>query len=72
MNLSTLDRAIRILLGLAMLAAGWSGAVGGVWESALKVFGWVPLATGIVGWCPVYAILGFSTRRRKLPHVPPG
>lgn len=62
-NLSTLDRTIRVMLGLLMLAAGWAGLAGGIWQVALEVFGWVPLVTGLIGWCPIYALLGFSTRR---------
>lgn len=61
-NLSSLDRSLRILLGLAMLASGWAGLASGVWRIALLVFGWIPLATGIAGWCPIYALLGISTR----------
>ena len=33
---------------------------------ALQVFGWVPLITGVAGWCPFYAVLGLSTRRRRV------
>ena len=64
-NLSTPDRLIRIVLGLLMLAAGWVGLAGGVWEIALEVFGWVPLITGLVGWCPIYAMLGISTFKSR-------
>lgn len=60
-NQSTADRLIRIVLGALMLAAGWSGLAVGLWKIALEVFGWVPLATGLIGWCPVYALLGIST-----------
>lgn len=67
-NLSNLDRLIRILLGAFMLAAGWSGLGPGVWGIALKVFGWVPLITGLIGWCPVYALLGIRTRRAESQH----
>jgi len=62
-NLSPLDRTIRLVLGLLMLAAGWSGLAGGVWKIALEIFGWVPLVTGLIGWCPIYALLGLNTRR---------
>jgi hypothetical protein len=65
-NLSTLDRAIRVALGLLMLGAGWVGLTGGVWKVALEIFGWVPLVTGLIGWCPIYALLGLSTRRSGL------
>lgn len=64
-NQSPLDRTLRILVGLAMLIAGWTHLVTGVWGIALEVFGWVPLITGILGWCPVYAILGISTKRDR-------
>lgn len=62
-NQSNLDRSLRILVGLLMLIAGWTDSVTGVWGIALEVFGWVPLITGAIGWCPVYALLGISTRK---------
>lgn len=62
-NASFRDRVLRILLGALMLAAGWAGVVTGVWGVALKVFGWVPLATGLIGWCPIYSLLGIRTRK---------
>lgn len=64
-NMATWDRAVRIVLGAAMLFLGWSDLVDGVWAIALVVFAWVPLLTGLVGWCPIYAMLGISTRRRR-------
>ena len=64
-NLSGAERVLRVLVGAAMLAGGWSGAVSGIEGVALQVFGWVPLITGIAGWCPFYAVLGLSTRRRR-------
>ena len=67
-NQSTLDRIIRIILGAAMLALSWSGAVAGVWGIALGIFAWVPLVTGLIGWCPFYAILGLSTRKSRPPR----
>lgn len=67
-NLSTPDRVFRIVLGLTMLFVGWSGLVGGLGEIALRVFAWVPIGTGLIGWCPIYALLGFSTRRPRPPR----
>lgn len=71
-NLGPLDRTIRLLVGLLMLGAGWSGALENqVWQIALQVFAWAPLLTALLGWCPVYAMLGLSTRRsRALPRDP--
>jgi hypothetical protein len=67
MNLATWDRLLRVAVGLLMLVAGWAEWVPGVWDVALKIFGWVPLITGLIGWCPVYAMLGLSTRKRRFP-----
>jgi DUF2892 family protein len=62
-NESRLDRGIRTGIGLLMLVAAWTGLVSGIWRVAFEVFGWVPLATGLIGWCPIYALLGIGTRR---------
>ena len=55
-NVGGIDKIIRIVLGLALIAATLMGA--------LPVWGWigiVPLATGLMGWCPLYPLLGLST-----------
>ena len=56
-NVGSADRVIRVVLGLAIIGAGfyfksWWGAVGVV-----------PLFTGTIGWCPVYLPFGLSTCR---------
>ena len=70
-NVSRLDRTVRILLGLTMLWAGWSAGATApeteIWPVALRLLAWLPLLTGLLGWCPFYAILGVSTRNRKSP-----
>ena len=58
------DRIARVVLGAVVLYLGWSGTVEGGLGDFLKVFGFVPLATGIVGWCPIYAAFGFRTNRK--------
>lgn len=64
-NVSALDRIIRLVLGLLMLWAGWSGAVDGISQIALRIFAWVPLVTGLLGWCPLYIIAGISTYKPR-------
>jgi Inner membrane protein YgaP-like, transmembrane domain len=58
------ERLLRIVLGLALLWLGWTGAVSGSLGVVFKWLGFVPLATGLVGWCPLYTALGFSTKPR--------
>ena len=57
-NVGGIDRVLRILVGLALMALAATGTVG--WWGWLGI---VPLLTGVVGWCPPYAMLGFSTCR---------
>jgi sulfite exporter TauE/SafE len=58
-NVGNVDRAVRVVAGVAIIAAGlyfksWWGVVGAV-----------PLLTGIVRWCPVYLPFGLSTCRTR-------
>ncbi len=62
-NEATWDRIVRVVLGVALLALGWGGIVTGGWGLALKIIGFIPLATGLVGWCPLYALFRFGTHR---------
>lgn len=59
LNSGGIDRTIRIFAGLALLA--WAGLFNGpVWA----FIGVLPLATGIIGWCPAYPILGINTCKK--------
>jgi len=59
-NEGTIDRALRVIVGLALLAWYFMGQGEGFWHTA-KLIGIVPLATGLLGSCPLYSILGVST-----------
>jgi Protein of unknown function (DUF2892) len=55
-NVGTIDRALRVALGLGLLAI--------VFVGPKTPFGWlglIPLATAALGTCPLYSILGLST-----------
>jgi len=58
------ERIARVVLGIVLLYLGWSGTVTGGLGTFLKILGFVPLLTGLVGWCPLYAIFGTSTNRK--------
>ena len=59
-NVGGIDRILRIVLGAALMALAATDTVG--WWGWLGV---VPLATGLVGWCPPYALLGLSTCKMR-------
>lgn len=59
-NLGGIDRTVRIVAGLVLIALAVTGTVG--------AWGWlgvVPLATGLIGWCPPYAMFGINTCKVK-------
>ena len=55
-NVGSVERAIRIITGIAILSLAFVGP-----QSPWAYFGIIPLATGLMGWCPAYALLGIST-----------
>ena len=60
-NEAAWDRIGRVVLGIVLLALGWGGAVEGTLGTVFQYLGFVPLVTGLVGWCPLYAIFRFRT-----------
>ncbi|QJQ32017.1 DUF2892 domain-containing protein [Sphingomonas lacunae] len=55
-NEGTIDRALRVILGLVLIAL--------VFVGPQTVWGWigvVPLLTGLVGFCPLYRLVGINT-----------
>ena len=55
LNVGGIDRVLRIAAGLGLVA--WAAFGGPVWAW----IGLVPLATGSIGFCPAYPLLGMST-----------
>lgn len=55
-NVGNLDRALRIVGGLALIGLAATGMVG--WWGYL---GAIPLATGVFRFCPAYPLLGINT-----------
>lgn len=55
-NVGKTDKLLRIGAGIALLGLGASGIIG--WWGLIGV---VPLATGLLNWCPAYTLLGIKT-----------
>ena len=55
-NEHTLERVLRVLVGLGILSLTFLGP-----KTPWGFLGLVPLATGLLGSCPLYTLLGFST-----------
>lgn len=55
-NEGGVDRAVRVVAGIGLIVLAATGAVG--------TWGWigvVPLATGLIKWCPAYTLLGINS-----------
>ena len=59
-NVGGIERVIRIIVGLALISLVFIGP-----QSAWGWIGVVPLATGLLGWCPPYSLLGINTCKTK-------
>lgn len=56
MNEGNVDRALRVIVGLIVLALAFVGP-----QTPWGYIGIVPLVTGLIGYCPLYSLLGFNT-----------
>ncbi|BAK74882.1 protein of unknown function [Pseudogulbenkiania sp. NH8B] len=55
-NIGRIERVVRIAAGLGIVSLALVGP-----HSPWGWLGLIPLATGLVGWCPPYALLGINT-----------
>ncbi len=62
LNESTPDRIVRVILGVVLAALAVTGVAGGALAIVAWVLAAVMLVTGVVGFCPLYAIFRISTR----------
>lgn len=58
-NIHPIERTVRVLVGLVLISMAFVGP-----KNLWFLFGFVPVLTGLVGWCPPYAILGISTCKK--------
>jgi hypothetical protein len=59
-NEGAADRVLRVLLGIGLLAIAFVGP-----KTPLGYLGIIPLATGLMGTCPLYSLAKVTTRRRR-------
>lgn len=64
-NVGTIDRTIRGVAGVALIAVFVLGALEGTAGIVALVVGIVMLGTAAIGWCPPYSLLGINTGAAK-------
>lgn len=65
-NVGTIDRVLRVILGLVLLSLLVVVEGGLRW---LGLIGLIPLVTGIAGSCPAYSLFGIRTCRIERRHA---
>jgi hypothetical protein len=63
-NEGSIDRILRIIVGIILFALGLFGVASGAWMWVAYILGAILLVTGIVGFCPLYALLKLSTAKK--------
>lgn len=62
-NVAVWDRVARSVVGLILLALAIFGVVHAGWAIAFYIVGAILLLTGIIGWCPLYSLFKFRTKK---------
>jgi hypothetical protein len=60
LNVGTVDRVFRVILGLVLLSLVFVGP-----QTYWGLIGIIPLATALFGYCPAYSLLGIRTSPRR-------
>lgn len=64
-NVGSVDRALRILVGLTLVVLAATNQIG-----AWGWLGLIPMLTGVVGFCPAYTLLGIRTCKLDAANEP--
>ncbi|GAB4569518.1 MAG: hypothetical protein Kow0047_22800 [Anaerolineae bacterium] len=62
-NESTWDRIIRVVIGLILMYVGFGPTLTGAVGIIVGIIGLILLVTGAIGWCPIYSLLKFGTKK---------
>ncbi len=62
-NMGTLDRVLRLILAIVVAVLYFTGLISGTAAIILGILAAVFLLTSVVGFCPLYTLFGFSTRK---------
>lgn len=63
-NIGSLDRGLRITAALVVAGLYFTGRISGILAIVLLVFAGTWLLTSFVSFCPLYALIGFSTDKK--------
>ena len=59
-NIHPIERVIRVVVGIILVTMAFVGPA-----NPWFLLGIIPVLTGLIGWCPPYALFGISTCKTK-------
>ncbi|MGE5085914.1 MAG: DUF2892 domain-containing protein [Bacillota bacterium] len=59
-NIGNTERVVRVVAGVVLTSLAFWGPT-----NPWFLLGIIPLATGLIGWCPPYQLLGINTAKKK-------
>jgi hypothetical protein len=63
-NMGLVDRVVRILIAVVVVILYFANVISGPLAIVLLAFSGIFILTGLVGFCPLYALFGFSTKKK--------
>ncbi len=64
-NVGGVDRAVRLIVGAAVIAFGYMGGLASPWNAVAIGVGSVFVLSALVKFCPLYPLLGINTCSKK-------
>lgn len=64
-NINGIDKAVRIVLAIALVALYFTNVVSGTLGIVFLAVAVILLATALINFCPVWHLLGISTKKKK-------
>ena len=60
-NMGNIDRMIRVIVATVVAVLFFSNIISGIWATVAMVLAGIFLATSLVSFCPLYALVGIRT-----------
>jgi len=62
-NMGNADRVLKVIVGIVLVVVGFA-VLNGTVGIVVGVIGLIPLATGLIGWCPLYTLFNLKTKKQ--------
>jgi len=64
-NIGSVDKVVRLVLALVGILLAFTKVVTGTWAIIVLIIAAVLIVTSLIGYCPLYVLLGINTLKKK-------